>query len=395
LQIKNILSQFDYFCSFLPFKMQLNALWKLCLLGLSLPAALGHPGEHEKEEDEATINHKRMFKENARRGLDQCAKRFENSGFNARAENRRRDLYDLHRRNLASRDTASVLATSHLVTDSSITASTDAADLFTSTSTCVLNPEGEVGPFYVLGELVRSDLVDGEEGVPVILDVQFVDVTTCDPIEDLYFDIWNCNSTGVYSGVVSNGNGNSNDESNIDATFLRGIQPSDSDGVVTFKTIFPGHYSGRATHHHVIAHLDVTVLSNGTITGGTVAHIGQLFWDQDLISEVEATSPYNTNTISITTNAADRVFATETENSTSDPVFNYVKLGDDISDGLLAYITIAVDTSATYDPTYSFVYTANGGVAESGGSDTIGGDGGSSSSPGGSGGSGFGGGPSK
>jgi protocatechuate 3,4-dioxygenase beta subunit len=243
--------------------------------------------------------------------------------------------------------------------------------------------------------LVRSDLVDGEEGVPVILDVQFVDVTTCDPIEDLYFDIWNCNSTGVYSGVVSNGNGNSNDESNIDATFLRGIQPSDSDGVVTFKTIFPGHYSGRATHHHVIAHLDVTVLSNGTITGGTVAHIGQLFWDQDLISEVEATSPYNTNTISITTNAADRVFATETENSTSDPVFNYVKLGDDISDGLLAYITIAVDTSATYDPTYSFVYTANGGVAESGGSDTIGGDGGSSSSPGGSGGSGFGGGPSK
>jgi hypothetical protein len=94
-----------------------------------------------------------------------------------------------------------------------------------------------------------------------------------------------------------------------------------------------------------------------------------LFYDQDLIYEVEATSPYNTNTIAITTNAEDRVFGEqETAGTTSDPVFEYVLLGDSLSDGLFGWITIAVNVSATYDPTYSFAYTASGGVAESGGS---------------------------
>jgi protocatechuate 3,4-dioxygenase beta subunit len=379
--------------------MRFTALWNVCLVGMTIPFALAHPGEHEKHDARAELM-KREFRKHTRRGLERCTKRFEANGLNARAAARRRSLYDLHRRQLVSRDTDDVLATSHLVDDSSITADTSVDSLFSSSSTCVLNPEGETGPFYVKGELVRSDLQEGQEGVPVIFDVQFVDVSTCEGIEDLYADIWNCNATGVYSGVVSQGNGNTADTSNIDATFLRGIQPTDSDGVVSFNTLFPGHYSGRTTHHHIVAHLNVTVLSNGTITGGTVAHIGQLFWDQDLITQVEATSPYSTNTVTLTTNAEDRVFSDETEGTTSDPVLNYVWLGDSLSDGLLAWTTVAVDTSATYDPNYSFVYTASGGVAESGGgtdsvsggsSGSIGSTGGSggSSGPGGSGGSPF------
>jgi hypothetical protein len=34
-------------------------------------------------------------------------------------------------------------------------------------------------------------------------------------------------------------------------TFLRGIQTTNSDGNVTFTTIYPGWYQGRATHIHV------------------------------------------------------------------------------------------------------------------------------------------------
>jgi protocatechuate 3,4-dioxygenase beta subunit len=370
--------------------MRFTALWNVCLVSMTIPFALAHPSEHEKHDARAELM-KREFRKHTRRGLEKCAKRFEVNGLNARAEARRRSLYDLHRRRLSARDTADVLNTSHLVDDSSITADTSADTLFSSSSTCVLNPEGETGPFYVKGELVRSDLLEGQEGVPVIFDVQFVDVNTCEGIEELYADIWNCNATGVYSGVISQGNGNTADTSNIDATFLRGIQVTDSDGVVSFNTLFPGHYSGRTTHHHIVAHLNVTVLSNGTITGGSVAHIGQLFWDQDLITEVEATSPYSTNTVTLTTNAEDRVFSDETEGTTSDPVLNYVWLGDSLSDGLLGWTTVAVDTSATYDPNYSFVYTASGGVAESGGgTDSVSGGGsGGSSGPGGSGGSPF------
>lgn len=115
------------------------------------------------------------------------------------------------------------------------------------------------------------------------------------------------------------------------------------------------------------AHLNATVLANHTLTGGTVAHVGQLFWDQDLIDQVEATYPYSTNNITLTTNAEDRVFSDETTDTDSVPVLEYVMLGDSLSDGLFGWVTIAVNVSATYDPAYSFVYTASGGVAESGG----------------------------
>jgi hypothetical protein len=57
------------------------------------------------------------------------------------------------------------------------------------------------------------------------------------------------NQQGVYSGVEASGNGNS-EAGNLDATFLRGIQKSDEDGVVYFQSVFPGHYTGRATHIH-------------------------------------------------------------------------------------------------------------------------------------------------
>ena len=113
------------------------------------------------------------------------------------------------------------------------------------------------------------------------------------------------------------------------------------------------------------------MLPNNTLTGGSVAHIGQLFWDQDLIYSIEATYPYNQNNITITTNAADRVVTTETTDSASDPFFNYVLLGDTLADGLFGWVTFGINTSATYDPAYSWVYTASGGVEESGGSTDI------------------------
>jgi protocatechuate 3,4-dioxygenase beta subunit len=232
----------------------------------------------------------------------------------------------------------------------------------------------------VKGEYIRSDLREEQPGIPVTYDGQFVDVSTCEPIVGLYWDIWNCNSTGVYSGLVATGNGNTDDASNLNATFLRGVQKSDEDGVVQFSSIFPGHYDGRTTHIHMVAHLNATVLSNNTLSGGTVAHIGQLFWDQDIIYEVEATYPYNTNNITITTNEEDRVFSTETADTTSDPVVEYVRLGDELSDGLFGWVTIAVNVSATYDPNYSFVYTAAGGVAESGGTTSVDGGSGDASS---------------
>lgn len=99
----------------------------------------------------------------------------------------------------------------------------------------------------------------------------------------------------------------------------------------------------------MVVHENATELANGTLSGGTVSHIGQFFFDQDLIDDVEATSPYSTNTQALTTNAQDRVFGQqETQGTTSDPVFEYVYIGDDLSDGLFSWIVVGINPSAEY-----------------------------------------------
>ena len=154
------------------------------------------------------------------------------------------------KRYLQARDLDTLLNTTHHSNLTGVTASTDPSTLFTSNGTCVLAEDVTQGPYYVTGEMIRNDIVESQDGVPLYLDIQLVDSSTCEPVPEVYIDLWHCNATGVYSGIVANGNGNSADTSNLDTTFLRGVQKTGDDGVVQFQTIFPGHYTSRATHIH-------------------------------------------------------------------------------------------------------------------------------------------------
>lgn len=157
----------------------------------------------------------------------------------------------------------------------------------------------------------------------------------------------NLNSGINVTGNVADGGYNS--------TFLRGVQPTDSDGVVSFETIFPGHYQGRATHTHLLSHSNVTVFPNNTISTGAVSHIGQLFWSTELINAVEATAPYNTNTVAFTTNDEDMWSIVQAENDYDPfPEFMYLD-ANDITKGLLAWIQIGINTTA--DQTSSSYYS--------------------------------------
>lgn len=130
--------------------------------------------------------------------------------------------------------------------------------------------------------------------------------------------------------------------------------------------VFPGHYADRVTHFHLVALANVTELDNGTYTGGVAQHIGQLYFDDALVKEVEATEPYTFNTVEYTTPEQDG-WMLEEATTDYDPFVEYVQLTDDISDGLLAWITIAVNTSANYADEYvdnaAAHYYATGGVA--------------------------------
>lgn len=123
--------------------------------------------------------------------------------------------------------------------------------------------------------------------------------------------------------------------------------------------------TGRATHTHLLAHMNVTVYPNNTIAdGNNVTHIGQLFYNEELRSAVEATYPYNTNTQAVTSNADDMWDIVQAD-TYYDPFPEYLYLGSDVTDGLMAWIQIGINKSANYidDDYYSVAayYQADGG----------------------------------
>lgn len=79
-------------------------------------------------------------------------------------------------------------------------------------------------------------------GLPLTLTLKLVKTTTsCTPLSGYAIYLWHCDINGKYSmyssGITSQ-------------TYLRGVQETDSNGEVTFQTIFPGCYDGRMTHIH-------------------------------------------------------------------------------------------------------------------------------------------------
>ncbi|OAQ61011.2 extracellular dioxygenase [Pochonia chlamydosporia 170] len=214
--------------------------------------------------------------------------------------------------------------------------------IFGSNASCILVPQTIVGPYYVEGEYFRRNITDGEPGVASHLDFQFIDINTCAPVSDLIIDLWHANSTGVYSGVTAKGQGG------LKTNFGRGIQKTDEDGVVQFSTIFPGHYTGRTNHFHVMSTEDALILPNGTFRGGTVSHIGQTYFDQSLIAAVEKNAPYTLNKQPFKDNSKDR-WVGDHATADYDPFMKYTRLGDDVKDGLLLWITVGIDTTTNYN----------------------------------------------
>jgi protocatechuate 3,4-dioxygenase beta subunit len=216
-------------------------------------------------------------------------------------------------------------------------ASTSASASATST-VCTLNAEVTEGPYSLDGALVREDIREEKEGVEVQYTFTVVDTANdCAPLADALVEIWHCDSLGEYSGFVG-GNGHTEDDN---GTFLRGGQLSGSDGQVAITSIWPGHYVSRAVHVHMRVHTDVT-LTDDSYTGGEVIHTGQLFFDADLNTAVQALSPYSDNTTSETRLADDSIYD---DGGASSGLLTLTALGSSVSDGYTATLTVGVDTA--------------------------------------------------
>lgn len=156
-------------------------------------------------------------------------------------------LSTLDRRSLLRALAASPLA---VALPAAVRAEVAAAGLISS-DVCLLQKEATEGPFYLDPRLVRLDIAEGRAGLPMQLRLQVVNAD-CSPVVGARVDVWHCDAQGVYSGVKNLGGG----EDTTGQTFLRGTQITDSAGIASFQTIFPGWYPGRTTHVHYKVFLD-------------------------------------------------------------------------------------------------------------------------------------------
>ncbi|MFE1832801.1 intradiol ring-cleavage dioxygenase [Streptomyces sviceus] len=185
----------------------------------------------------------------------------------------------------------------------------------TSTGACMtLMPSVTEGPYYLDGALVRKDITEGKSGVPLTLRLTVVDATDgCTPVKGAAVEIWHCDAWGYYSGyTTANPGGSAPAESEDgstanDATYLRGYQIANANGVVKFETIFPGWYTPRTCHIHVKVHTGGEK-EDGTYEGGKVNYTGQLFFDDTIAEEIFALEPYSRHSGSYTTLDDDMVY---------------------------------------------------------------------------------------
>lgn len=116
-------------------------------------------------------------------------------------------------------------------------------------NTCVLIPSETAGPFPLdltaNPTFFRQDLRESKTGVPLTVKMKILGLDNCLPMQNVRVNIWHCDKDGLYSGYSQ-----TNNPGQAGLTYLRGYQFTDSNGEVTFTTIFPGWYTGRICHIH-------------------------------------------------------------------------------------------------------------------------------------------------
>jgi protocatechuate 3,4-dioxygenase beta subunit len=191
----------------------------------------------------------------------------------------------------------------------------------TTSSSCAVSPEETAGPYpdrtgmFSNSAFYRQDITEGKSGLALTLALSVVNVrNACAPVANAVVEVWQCDATGSYSEYGSS----------VGQTFLRGLQTTDSNGLVTFRTIYPGWYQGRATHIHV------EVFVNGATVKTT-----QIAFPESVSSAVYGTGVYASHGQNSTTNTGDMVFADGVDHELA-------SLSGDTSSGYTATLQIGI-----------------------------------------------------
>ncbi len=213
--------------------------------------------------------------------------------------------------------------------------STDGATATTSGSTSSV--AGEIpteveGPYpYVGGEstnpLQRVDITGGQTGVALALTLTVTNVNKSNAVvPNARVDIWHCNKDGYYSGYA-NQTSVLGTQSYVGQTWLRGYQVSDANGQVKFSTIYPGWYSGRATHIHIEVYIN-NVLVKTT----------QMAFSETVSNTVHTSTLYAAHGTNTTSNLADSILG----NSAADLAAETLALSGSVAAGYTGTLTLGL-----------------------------------------------------
>ena len=136
------------------------------------------------------------------------------------------------------------------------------------------------------------------QGLALQLDINVVSArgTGCLPLSGVQIDVWQADAQGTYSEFGAGAG----------QKFLRGYQVTNAVGQVSFRTIYPGWYAGRAIHLHVKARL-FNASGNKTFEFNT-----QLFFDEAVNDIVNARAVYNARGTRTTRNSQDDIYNGQT-----------------------------------------------------------------------------------
>ncbi len=160
-------------------------------------------------------------------------------------------------------------------------------------ATCEATPRQTEGPFYFDIGQIRREIKEGKPGTPLLVVLNVVEAGSCEPIRDVFVDIWHTDAAGQYSGYPGQGDDRADTSGE---TFLRGRQVTDDEGRVEFETIYPGWYPGRTVHIHFRA-----------FTSKERLIASQLYFPDDVSDAVFESEPYAARESRGTTNTNDSV----------------------------------------------------------------------------------------
>lgn len=171
---------------------------------------------------------------------------------------------------------------------------------------CDLTPRETAGPFPIISpaDLVRQNIIGNRSGIALVVTITVQDRSNnCNPYEGVFVDIWHCDALGNYSQYDSQ---QTSDFTGDD--FLRGRQTTDINGEVSFTSIFPGWYPGRAPHIHV----EVLDENENSLL------ITQFAFPENITEIVYATSDYNGD--ADTSNERDFLFTNSLDGNMIDSI---------------------------------------------------------------------------